>query len=56
MHIPLFLCMFLVCVFCMCVYEHGYIDVGQQGEEHKKEKGEPECQSDFSAYTEKIRK
>ena len=37
--IALFFCMFFVeCLLCVC--EHRYINVGQQGEKHKKEKGE----------------
>ena len=40
---PFSFCMFFwACVFCVCECEHKYVDVGQQGEKHKKE-NEKEC-------------
>ena len=57
MYIPLFLCMFFgVCLLCAGVKTDKKRDVALQGEKHKKGEGGTRALSDFSAYTEKIRK
>ena len=57
MYIPLFLCMFFcVCLLYAAVKTYTKRDVALKEKNIKREKRELEKRSDFSAYTEKIRK